>query len=91
MVVKKIASYTKKMKKRYLETKGCGEFGGAGGTIQRIATEKNIFELLIRIKDIDLFNKETVVHPNYHKFFIKALHAGDLQIPIMPKTRVILN
>ena len=45
------------------------EFGGSG-TIQKMDTENHHFELLARIKDVDLFSKEVVYCTTYTKSFI---------------------
>ena len=46
------------------------EFGGSG-TIQEIAIKKGNFELLTRIKDVDLFSKEAMYHASSRKSFIQ--------------------
>ena len=46
------------------------EFGG-GGTIQEIAIKNKNFELLTRIKDVDLFSKEAMHHASCRKSFIR--------------------
>ena len=40
------------------------EFGG-GGIIQEITIKNKNFELLLRIKDINLFSKEAMYHVSY--------------------------
>ena len=42
---------------------------GSGGTIQEIAMKNKTFELLTRIKDVDLFSKEAMYHASYRKSF----------------------
>ena len=46
------------------------EFGGSG-TIQEIAIKNKSFELLLRIKDINLFSKEATYHASCRKSFIR--------------------
>ena len=44
---------------------------GSGGTIQEIAIKNKNFELLPRIKDINLFSKEAMYHASCRKSFIR--------------------
>ena len=44
---------------------------GCGGSIQEIALKNKNFELLTRIKHVDLFNKEAMYHASCRKFFIR--------------------
>ena len=46
------------------------EFGG-GGTVQEIAIKNKNFELLMRIRDVDLFSKEAMYHASCRKSFIR--------------------
>ena len=46
------------------------EFGG-GGSIQELAIKNKNFELLTRIKDVDLFIKEAMYHASCRKSFIR--------------------
>ena len=44
---------------------------GVGGTIQEIATKNENFELLTKIKDVDLFSEVVIYHVSCRKSFIR--------------------